>query len=340
MKKNKVVIVVPTIRKESFDRFLNEWKDEFFKNKKFTVYLIVVEDNHQKTFALEKNPNIFHFCWEDIEKDLKKDSWIIPRRSDCVRSYGYLKAYQMKPDMIITLDDDCYPLEKYKKTNLEKRFIETHWENLNLEKSEESWISTINTYRPRGIPYKKTCHPKRKNYILNHGLWFNVPDFDGKTQLKIKKNTGLSGYEIYQNIPKGKYFPMCGMNISWKPNLTPALYFLLMGKDQKGISFGYDRFGDIWAGIIAKKIIDHLDYRVYSGGPIVWHDRASNALINQQKEIQAIKDNEVFWQKIDRIKLTKNTFKDCYKELARGLELEGKYWSKIKKAMIVWSNLF
>src|SRR5260221_10881687 len=124
--KKKVIIVVPTIREESLQRFMYEWRDEFFAHKKFSVHLIIVEDNPQKTFKIKKIKNITHYCWEDIEKDLKKDSWIIPRRSDCIRSYGYWKAYQYKPDMIVTLDDDCYPLKNYQKDTNQEGFLESH----------------------------------------------------------------------------------------------------------------------------------------------------------------------------------------------------------------------
>jgi len=341
--KRKITIIVPTIRKNSINRFLKEWRREFFENKKFDVQLIVIEDNPKKTFKL-KQKKLIHYSWENIEKDLGKNSWIIPRRTDCIRSYGYWKAWQQKPDMIVTLDDDCYPLKNYfSGERKQKGFLEAHWKKLygGMTIEEESWISTIKDLRPRGLPYqKRTKERTYKNIILNHGLWYNVPDLDGKTQLSTKKVSGLSNYAINQIIPKNKYYPMCGMNLAWKPEATPALYFLLMGQNKNGKYWGFDRFGDIWSGIIFKKITDRLEYNISSGNPIIWHDRASNALVNLKKETLGLKVNEYFWKAIDEIKLTKNNFKNCYKEIAQKLPLKNKYWTKLKKSMQIWTNLF
>lgn len=339
--KNKVAVVIPTIRESSFNRFLEEWKEELLDNKKFDVRLIVIEDNPSKTFLIKEHKNISHYSWKDIETELKKDSWIIPRRTDCVRSYGYFKAYQMNPDIIITLDDDCYPLYKYLPNEPKLNFIDEHWKKLTSgTESKDCWVSTIKDLRPRGIPYKNISRNKKSYPILNHGLWYNVPDFDGMTQMQAKQTSNLKGYAIQQNIPKGMYFPMCGMNLAWKSEATPALYFLLMGKDRDNKPWGFERFGDIWSGIIFKKIADHLNFDITSGSPIIWHDRASDPISNMNKEKPGIIANEFFWEVIDNISLKGNSFKECYKEVADGLLIKGDYWKKLKKAMNIWSELF
>lgn len=342
-KKSKVVIVVPTIREASIERFLDEWNQEFStKNKNFTISLLIVEDNPKKTFNLKRpNMNITHYAWDDIEKEFKNRAWIFPRRTDCVRSYGYFKAYQMNPDMIVTLDDDCYPLKNYMKSESKKSFLMSHWDQLYKKGiyQDDAWHSTIKKLRPRGMPYKVR---NRKAHVtsLSHGLWYNVPDFDGQTQLRAKKASGLSGYAIDQYIPKGKYFPMCGMNVAWRPEATPALYFLLMGKDKKDKPWGMDRFGDIWAGILFKKISDHLGHTVSSGDPIIWHDRASDPRVNIKKERNGIKAGEYLWSAIDDVVLTGTDYRTCYEELGQKLDLKGVYWDQLKKAMVIWSKLF
>jgi len=116
---------------------------------------------------------------------------------------------------------------------------------------------------------------------------------------------------------------------------VPAMYFLLMGKD-----WPFDRFGDIWAGLFVKKICDHLGYGVKSGEPLVEHQRASNVWVNLRKELPGYEVNETLWQIIDSIVLTKETVKECYKELAKKLPLNGDYWDKLKRAMVIWSELF
>jgi hypothetical protein len=344
-RKPRAIIVVPTIRESSIQRFLAEWHNEFFKNTKFDVRLIIVEDNPQKTFDLGTYKNIIHYSWKDIEQDLGSKSWIIPRRTDCVRSYGYWKAYGMKPDMIITLDDDCYPIQAYHKKSWNKKgLIENHWNELQnpVDVSRAvRWISTMKDLRPRGLPYANLTNPRGMDVVLNHGLWFNVPDFDGQTQLSMKQTTGYTNHLIDQVIPRDTYFSMCGMNIAWKPEATPALYFFLMGKNSKEQPwYGFDRFGDIWAGIFLKKIADHLNRDIHSGAPVIWHDRASDPHKNVQKEAKGIVVNEYLWQKVDDVRLTKTTFRDCYRELAENLDLSDEYWTKTRKAMKVWTELF
>lgn len=345
--KIKVSIVVPTIREESIEKFLEEWEGEFFGDSEFSVHLIIVEDNPKKQFRIKKNESISHYAWQDIEEDLAKDSWIIPRRSDCIRSYGYWKAWLQKPDMIVTLDDDCYPLGHYYRepqdSILRQGFLKTHWERITngIMSTRDFWVSTIKHERPRGLPYlKRTKEVHVTNVVLNHGLWYNIPDFDARTQLGFTKTDGFTGFEINQIIPKNTYYPMCGMNVAWKRIATPALYFLLMGQNKNGVSWGFDRFGDIWAGIIFKKIADHLRYAIASGYPIIWHTKASNVFVNLKKEASGIEVNETFWESIDAIKLQGQNFQECYLEIASKLSIGGVYWDALKRAMKIWANLF
>ena len=315
----KAAIVVPTIRRESIARFLAEWKDEFKDH-----LVIVVEDNAEPSFDLAGH-EIRHYSWRDIDAEFGRDSWIIPRRTDCVRSYGFYKAYQEKVDMVISMDDDCYP-----KT---PQFVKAHSERLLSEGEWPAWISTLKGLSPRGMPYQKLS--KSAECVLNHGLWDNVPDFDAVTQLAALRNP--QPYEkISMTIPPGLYFPMCGMNVAFRMKAVPMMYFLLMGQP----NWPYDRYGDIWCGIFAKKICDHLNVCVKSGEPSIWHDRASNVWTNLRKELPGYEVNEDLWREVDSLVLTKNTFAGCYEELAAQLPRDDDYWKKLKKAMAIWSHLF
>lgn len=336
--KKKVIIVVPTIREPSIKQFIKRWEKYFHSQNKFDVKLIIIEDNPTKTFTLNSKANIIHYSWIDIDKDCSSKSWIFPRRTDCIRSYGYWKAWQANPDMIITLDDDCYP---YKQNQL----IEQHWQKLNegIKLKVDAWVPTVEGMHTRGFPYQEQARKKVVHYkkiYLNHGLWYNIPDFDARTQLSMTKFDGYVGFLKEQIFPSGSYYPMCGMNIAWRPELTPSLYFLLMGENDRGKSWNMHRFGDIWAGIIAKKICDHFNYQVSSGSPVIWHDRASDPYKSIARERRAIKINENFWRYIDSINLTSTSIKDSYLEIANGLKLRGSYWDQLRSAMKDWTTLF
>jgi reversibly glycosylated polypeptide/UDP-arabinopyranose mutase len=315
----KATIVVPTIRQDSIMKFLDVWGDEFNGHR-----VIVIEDNPEPSFDISGN-GLEHYSWRDIDGDLGDISWIIPRRTDCIRSYGFFKACSEPVDMIVTLDDDCYQDSS--------SFLDQHYERLASPAVSSCWVSTGRGVTPRGMPYhieERDCE-----CMINHGLWTNIPDLDAVTQLA---NTRFkrSFERVDQVIPKGSYFPMCGMNLAFKSNVVPAMYFLLMGQRD----WPFDRFGDIWCGIFMKKICDHLGFGVKSGKPFVEHQRASNVWANLRKELPGCEVNETLWKEVDSIVLTHETFKGCYAELAEKLPMTGDYWISLKKAMRIWAGLF
>jgi len=339
----KLALVIPTIRENSIKRFINEWEEQLLKYK---VDVFIIEDNPEPTFNLKINPNLkfFHYSWQDFKKELGNNSWIIPRRDSSIKSFGFYMAYKMGYDVIVVLDDDCYPINNYLNFSDYDYFSivkqRLNAKEINLE--EEVWEPTVLNMVTRGFPYKnlkREKHYSNINPILNHGLWANIPDLDAPHQL-LNAIIKFDDYFIDKLIPKGKYFAMCGMNLAFRKEAVPALYFLLMGEDESGNKYKYARFDDIWAGIFFKKIADYLGFDILSGHPVIWHERASDPLKNLQKEASGIEMNEKLWKIVDEIKLTKDNFKDCYKELAEKLPLIDEYFDKLKKAMIIWSDLF
>ncbi len=317
MDRPAVTIVVPTIRRASIAEFLAAWRAEFIGHR-----VIVMEDNPEPTFDLGDS-SIHHLSWRDIDRELGEWSWIIPRRTDCVRSFGYLRAMQLGCDVIITLDDDCFPIAE--------GFIDRHVQNLFEPSRQEAWVSTGSGVTPRGVPYLARARTQKVG--ISHGLWTNVPDYDACTQLVVARGTAKF-QPIHQTIPSGSYYPMCGMNLAWRAELTPAMYFLLMGRD-----WPFDRFGDIWCGILSKKICDHLGYGVISGDPMIEHRRASNVWTNLQKETPGLPVNETLWSAVDSIVLTEKTVAGCYQQIANELNIEGEYWDRLREAMAFWSEI-
>lgn len=140
--------------------------------------------------------------------------------------------------------------------------------------------------------------------------------------------------------PSGRFFPMCGMNLAWRRNVAPLMYFLLMGQDAGGKEYDYDRFGDIWCGLFAKKIIDRLGLAVMSGDPCVTHERASNAWNNLWKEAPGLVMHEFLWKDLCHIKLRSNNPEDLYREMTRKIPPYSPYWKKLAAAMRIWIDLF
>lgn len=313
----RVFVVIPSVRAGVINTMLRVWQKELEE-----ATIIVVEDNEHKTFDLSEFKNVIHFSHEDIENDLGEHSWIIPRKTSAIASYGFYKAYKMGADVVIKIDDDLLVRES--------GFIEKHIENLFTPRSL-FWVNVFegNGVYPRGFPYTE----RTRLTVLNYGLADNILDLDAPTQI-LGQNSKIS--QRQQAIPYGSYFPLCGMNVAFLRDIIPAYYFLLQGGE-----YGIDRYDDIWSGVFLKKITDHLNHVISVGEPIVTHNKLSDPITNLEKESGGIDINECLWQEVNEIKLTQYSYKDCYIELSNKLNLPiAGYGDKLKEAMRIWANLF
>jgi len=305
--KNRPNVVIPTIRDEQFKTFIDAWKEELQG-----CHLIVVEDRQKKTKPIakileESGLSYQHFDWKDIDRDLGKDAWIIPRQTDCVRSYGFLKALENEPLFIATLDDDIKPGYKHMETFAKKLFYETY--------PRHNFYNTLRNGKfPRGT------YPSILTGVdLVHGGWFDSPDLSAEEQIKgswiaLEKdfNKGL--------VPQGVYMSLCGMCIAWKPQITNLMYFGLQGK-----GYPIDRCGDIWCGYN----VCYNKKRIYTGEPFCYHSRASNVWSNTAKEVNAQSMSEDFIEWVE-----------SGKDAAEADVWEHQeYWAKLADAYKVWERL-
>ena len=324
---SKIYLVIPTIRNLNF---LKSWSD-----KLSDCHLIVVEDNDEKTVKIPNNKfkSVSHYTHSDIDKDFGKNSWIISRKNAGIRSYGFWKAYKNGADIIITIDDDCYPEDN--------DFVKRHTDNLSL-KAPHKWYKTYPNSKwmyTRGFPYSIRGGAP---VVLSHGLWSGALDLDAKTEIKLPKLLNEKSYPtLVEFIPENYFYPMCSMNLAFRAEIAPMMFFPMMGFNPEGKSWGFDRYDDIWAGIFSKKIMDHLGLGVVSGSPFIKHKKASLVHHNHIKEIKGMKVNEDLWKRVESVKLTKKTPKDCYIELARKVDFpKTEYFKKLKRAMVIWAELF
>lgn len=311
-----VAIIVPTIREKEINLFLEKWDfPDYCK-----VYII--EDNPEKKFKLSKNVH-FHGSWQDFEE--MEDSWIFSKKcGGGIRSYAFYRGWKDGCDYFCSLDDDCLP-----DCNGEK-FIEEHIKQ--LETNNGKWLHTTENIRARGIPYINTG--KENETLINMGFWKKNADFDAPTQLLHGSIEVLQ--KKWSPVPSGYYFPLCGMNISFKREVISLMFQPLMGE-----KYRVWRFDDIWCGIIAKKICDHLNYLVRAGSPNIVHSRASNVWSNLRKEVNGLEANEEFWEIIDEIELKGKTIESCYLEVAEVLKSkEDHYCQVLGEAMKCWTELF
>ena len=320
---NKTALVIPTVRKKSFDLFFLQWKSELW----MFDHIIVVEDSPTRTFEIKdeaiKEGKIKHVSWQEIDENLGDNAWIISRKDSAIRSYGFYLAYHLGADLIYTVDDDCENLNT-------PPFVYNNCHRINLTDLPK-WTGSIPGVHTIGMPYNNLG---RTHAHISMGLWTGNTDYDAIHRIKgAQPITNLPETRV---MPLGQYFPMCGMNLAFRREATPLMYFPLMGEGQP-----YSRFDDIWCGIIAKKICDHLGWLVTVGKPYLYHRGDSDPFDSLVKEAPGIKANETFWEIINEIKLEGLCPIECMKQVGFFLNLEQDlYLSKLGGAMMIWADLF
>ena len=256
---NKIAVVVPSHKPELTESFLKEWSELFNKHK--VEFILVVDGD--TPYIQHNNERI------DISSDL------VSNHCAGVRQLGfiYIAKHLHDIDVIITLDTDVSPIGDT---------IQDHLDALN-QRVPISWLSTASDYM-RGFPYGVR---EEAPVMLSHGVWEGNYDWDAPSQL-LKKNK----VDFYKGvIPKGIFTPICGMNIAFKRESLPYIYFAPVGQYK-----GAERFDDIWMGLEVIKDFAKLNWAIVTGYAKVNHLRASNVFTSLEKEAVGIRKNEEYWK--------------------------------------------
>jgi hypothetical protein len=343
------VLIIPSNRPESFAQFVEQWSPFPWD------VTILMEDNPEQTIPTRQIPGkVEHLCWRDIEEEMGENAFAISRRDSAIRSFGFYYAWKHYANAgmpntdkyFFTLDDDCYPTDR-------DAFVPEHIAGLHPQK----WAELIPGVRTRGLPYYNPGRQALESDV-HVGLWHNVPDFDAPQTLALadKPQPPFRSPDAYLLRHPQQYWPFCGMNFSWRTDITPLLYFPKMGMGSP-----YARFDDMWCGILLQAICGHYGWLLSTGKPHVWHSRASKPMVNLTKEAPGIRANEVFWELIVRLEFpaaTTNKWRTAANamvyageqlvELAAndailqqyGSELDVGWLARHGSALQVWGKLF
>ena len=260
----------------------------------------------------------------------KKEPSCIPTGSGCCRSRLVLEAWK-DPDVewLVHLDDDVMPINGRKWKEMTKQLH-----------PDSSWfkIAREGGRFTRGHPYGVRTYSRLPHIV--HGCWNGMPDLDAATQLQYEYKHAInlfdhSGMPVV--IPRGQYFAMSAMAVAIHRDLFPASYFMWMGKD-----LPLNKFGDIWCGVILKRICDHFGWIATNGSPVVHHERASNVWSNYRQEGKCIEENESFWRWVDAVDISKcSTVIQCYEQIATQMEMPKRpEYKELRKKMMQWGGLF
>lgn len=314
------VCVIPTNRPEALLKWMEEWREISDWD-----HLIVVFDGLASDAPNIAGDDIEVWSWDNIDAELGENSWIISRRDSAIRCFGFYRAWKLGAEYIGTLDDDCLPYNT--------PWFQSHIDNMEIQR----WRSSIKGLRVRGLPYHNLGSYRA---VLNMGLWGGDPDLDAVCRLANPESNYWPEVEE-EIIPVGQFWSLCGMNLCFHRDFTPAMYFPLMGEGQP-----YRRFDDIWCGVIAKRIADHLGMAWTVGSPLIEHRRLSMSMKSLVDESPGIVANEEFWEWIMRAKIEGDTVSESMACLANQLgtksepAISAEYKMNLVRAMDTWAGLF
>lgn len=324
MSKPSICCVVPSIRPDSMAEFRKAWARLF---ERHNVTLTTVWDGDDPTIEMNDSKLIANAHLGGKKVDLNQ-YWgdLFCRKTDACRNIGFAVAACSETDYLLTLDDDVHPpagsdpIQEH--LDVLQRRVPISWMNTATEGfiADEHRGVKMPQYL-RGFPYGIRNEAPVK---VSHGVWVNVPDFDGRTQLELGRcqcvnrewsgphqpvcskcnGTGYDGSRLPYSlpyfrgpIPRGTYFPFCGMNVMVHRDALPYLYFAPMGPDT-GVE-GLNRFADIWCGILLKRAMDANNWAIYTGASTVIHTRASDPFKNVNQERLGIEWNEKVWNRLE-----------------------------------------
>lgn len=286
---------------------------------------------------------------------------LIPYNSDNRRNIGFLVALEKGAEMIISIDDDNFVKPDEDWFAYHNIVGNTH--EFEMVESSDGWFNVCTlletipnrTIYARGYPHSKrwkNTEIKRsrvsKKIVMNLGLWNETPDTDAVTQLQEPvKVIGDNSKKII--LAKGTNSPINTQNTAVHRDVLPTYYYILMGFVINGNKI--DRYGDIWSGYFAKKVIDHIGDAVAVGGPIVNHIRnPHNFLKDLREELAGMILTESLISILDTIQLTSKTYIESYRELGEKLQEVVKnhkefdyetkeYFYHIVNGMKVWADV-
>lgn len=292
-------------------------------------------------------------------------SALIPYRSDARRNVGYLAAFRDRNRVIVTVDDDNFPIDRspfFAEHGLVGGEVE-HVEGI----SDTGWfnpgalLEAIDRQGrpgrlfPRGFPYARRAENESRLTItktrgkvgINVGLWLGEPDVDAVSRLE-------AGYDVHglRSEPcflgPRERMPINSQNTALVWHAIPAYYFVLQRRPIGGLAI--DRFGDIFSGYFVQLCAEAVGQRVRIGTPLVRQDRnAHNLFRDLSQELPGIVLLESMQELLRQPLTPARSYASAYLELAERIERFSReqtglfwddharaYFAEMARAMRLW----
>ena len=285
--------------------------------------------------------NAIYYSDEDQKKFGYSCSDVIGWNSVQRRNVVLLEAMKLRPDIVVTIDDDNIPMNHNYFADFESAF-KNNFSGLNAV-SETGWFN-IGAFLEghlyhRGFPYELKhvdlrirLEPKSNIKIgVVAGLWLGDPDIDAIE--RIERRPVL--HQISEALQDGLvvdsncFAPFNSQNTAYLSKVAPLMVLITE----------IGRYDDIWAAYISERIMRESGYHVLFGKPFVWQERNSHNLLEDLKnEIFGMEYTRRFCNDLLAMDLGKGTMLDKLFRLFELIEnLDylppimhklGKYWCK------------
>jgi hypothetical protein len=316
-------LVVPSCRETALQDFLAAWYP-FPWDRTYVVW-----DGENKP---KLDYDLVIYNWKDLDlAEQKCGRNIFARRDASIRCYGLLMAYKAGADVILTLDDDCYPTESY-----HNYFVAQHIKNIS---HAPAYASSIPGLRVRGQPYNMN-YTENAAVAVSMGLWSTIPDIDGIQSVASEQRGDFIPPHDIRIMSDKQLFSVCSMNLAFRRDITPAMYFPFMGPKSP-----YCRFDDIWSGLCLQKALTATGESIAVGAPIVKHVRLSDSMVNLQKECTGLHMNEWLWQRFAKMQVPVGKIEDAMYFIANEISRlsadspNPDYMLRWSKDMLTWLEL-
>lgn len=357
----KISIITTTIHPLNF---LLEYIDNFIKFDVLdNLTFIVVGDNKTPLFHEDKISDIVEY-WSPKAQDewLKKcflgkleliKDLLVPENDMRRRNFGYLRAIELDSDIVITIDDDNFPLKDRSWLDLHVNGLTYYNHRIGSKNRIINPCQFLTLNHPgvysRGYPLSAyysndISYPSgRSKSVLNLGLWTNKPDVDSYTNL-LYPDLSSEGYignlHFCFSTSADNYFPVNTQNTSFKKELS-IFHNLYM---EPSLIHRYD---DVWIGLIVQRLMHKMDDSASFGLPIVEHRRnIHNYVKDFHTEFNGIVLNDRIWKSIMNMPIESKSYKDGFLEIASHLPkiFEDNRWfwgffNKMKDSMELWIEL-
>ncbi|GAB2277205.1 Probable UDP-arabinopyranose mutase 5 [Dionaea muscipula] len=335
---DEVDIVIGAVQPD-LTSFMNEWRPIFSR-----FHVIIVKDPEMKEeLKIVEGFDVKIYQKVDIDKLVGSSSLTTRLFSGySCRYFGYLVSQKK---YIISFDDDCVPAKD--NDGLSVDAVAQHIFNLATPATPLFFNTLYDPFR-QGTDFVRGYPFSMRNGVpcaLSCGLWLNLADYDAPTQALKPEHRNSRYVDAVLTVPSRAMMPISGINIGFNrelmgPALLPGLKLAAEGK------FRWETVEDIWCGMCAKVVCDHLGYGVKSGLPYVYRNDRGDAIASLKKEWAGVKLMEEavpFFQSM-RLSSAAVTPEDCLSEIAslakEKLGPKNPMFAQAADAMMEWVKLW